>query len=768
METWMFKGARPRHDNVNGRAPAWGLWRGLWPVPAPTVVPGQGVVPGHGGAAWLRRAAAAILWVIIGAAGGTAFAHNPHDPVAAFGVSPAYATDRTLFVGGYIELNWTQPGLMRSSDGGASWTKLVKGLTNRFDFSAVLPSPDYANDGTVYASTLGDGVFRSTDRGQTWRKFNEGLPAQSPTIVVKRMVVGATASGAPVALIAIQNGGMFRRGPGDAAWVRVLPTPIDVKAMALAPDFAQSGVVALVESGGRLRLSSDGGVLWSDLGLPGGSTVLDVAIGPGSPSTIYLAAAASGLLQSIDGGATFSRLTAGLPTADGMNNVAVSPAHETDGTVFATAYTKAMYISRDRGVTWTLGDSRVKLTRQTLLEEEFEAIVPSPTYATDNTVFLPAYRGLFRSTNGGVRWSEIETRRDLLTDIAASATDGKMLVTTYAGQGIYASADNGATWAPANVGWPLEDGKVTAIAAEFVEGVEPARAVVARNFVLLGLTDDFGANWSFKPIPRVGPGSNGDVYPIVIGLSPAFATDGVVLLSTRRHGVVRSTDGGTTWQLPVGIQFGEHIVSLSLSPGFATDGTVFAGSQHGKMYRSTDFGVNWSRIAVGQVTARPVSHANVQVAVSPTFTDDRLVLAGLANGLHISRDGGATWAPFRTPAEVGPGRIIESIRFSPGFADDRQVFVRVRGEGLYRMQLGTTGTAVSSMVNIGAGLLEQNVQFVTFRLSRSYATDATMYGVSLDRVYRSTDGGATWQELGRPAGAVTSAVPAGAAKVPAR
>ena len=406
-------------------------------------------------------------------------------------------------------------------------------------------------------------------------------------------------------------------------------------------------------------------------------------------------------------------------------------------------------------------DSRVKLTRQTILEEEFEAIVPSPTYATDNTIFLAAFRGLLRSTDGGARWAEIETRRDLLTDIAPSpsfSTDRRVLVTSYAGQGVYGSSDAGSTWATANSGWPLEDGKVTAVAAEYVVGATPPRAVLARNLGSIGVTDDFGLNWDFKAIPRVSAGANGDVYLTAVGLSPDFANDGRILLPTRRHGVVRSGDGGTTWQLSVGIQFGENIVSLSMSPAFVSDGTVFAGSRHGKMYKSTDHGANWTRIASGQVTARPMSHANMQVAVSPLYADDRMVLAGLANGLHISRDGGATWAAFRSSPEVGPGRIVELIRFSPNFGNDRLVFVQVRGQGLYRIQLGTTGTAVTSIVNIGAELLEQNAQFVAFRLSPDFATDATLFGVSFESVYRSTDGGTSWQFMSRPGSPVAPAV----------
>ena len=95
------------------------------------------------------------------------------EPVLHLAVSPNFAADHTLFAAGFGPLN-------RSTDGGASWQRLSAAGPN---YSLAI-SPRYATDRTVWAvyreieasvTQPEAGVIRSTDGGATWSNVTAGL-----------------------------------------------------------------------------------------------------------------------------------------------------------------------------------------------------------------------------------------------------------------------------------------------------------------------------------------------------------------------------------------------------------------------------------------------------------------------------------------------------------------------------------------------------------------------------------------------------------------
>jgi ligand-binding sensor domain-containing protein len=91
-------------------------------------------------------------------------------------ISPNFAVDHTLFVGGYNDTARGE-GVYRSTDGGDTWQPMWQGLEH-LRVQRVVLSPNYATDGTLlaYASYngiigyphSGSSVFRSTDKGMSW------------------------------------------------------------------------------------------------------------------------------------------------------------------------------------------------------------------------------------------------------------------------------------------------------------------------------------------------------------------------------------------------------------------------------------------------------------------------------------------------------------------------------------------------------------------------------------------------------------------------
>jgi photosystem II stability/assembly factor-like uncharacterized protein len=109
----------------------------------------------------------------------------------------------------------TTNGLFKTSDAGASWNRIEKGLADTY-ISAILIDP--SNPNILYAGTR-KGVHKTTDGGQTWAKANAGLT----TLNIRAMALSPID---PLVVFAGTNGsGLFRSRDGAKTWQHVPLTP---------------------------------------------------------------------------------------------------------------------------------------------------------------------------------------------------------------------------------------------------------------------------------------------------------------------------------------------------------------------------------------------------------------------------------------------------------------------------------------------------------------------------------------------------------------
>ena len=92
------------------------------------------------------------------------------------------------------------------------------------------------------------------------------------------------------------------------------------------------------------------------------------------------------------------------------------------------------------------------------------------------------------------------------------------------------------------------------------------------------------------------------------------------------------------------------------------------------MYRSADRGHNWARWNFGLFDLRVLA-----LAVSPDFSHDETVFAGVETGIYISKSGGRSWRPLSFPDEAAP----VMCRQSPGFAQDGIIWAGTDSAGLW-------------------------------------------------------------------------------------
>jgi photosystem II stability/assembly factor-like uncharacterized protein len=697
-----------------------------------------------------RRHPIAVMTFFLALASSAAYAHNPHDPVLALGVSPDYAKDKTLFVSTFAEWNWGYKDVLRSTDGGATWTKLPKGLDNRFPITAIRVSPSFTLDSTVYAATRGDGVYASTNRGNSWQLINTGLTGKNIT----ELKIAGSPYGGHTLFAVPTTGGLYRRTSTQNSWTQVLGPSIKLTVVTPSPDFTTDLTVLAADATGNLRISTDGGISWVEHGNPAAAVIYDMAIAPGGAKVIFLATSRPGIFYSANSGNTFTNKVANLP-AEAVNNVAVSPNYKVDHTVFCTTPTRTVYKSTNAGVSWTLNQTGAVITGQASSPlTEFAELQTSNTYATDGAVFLSAFDGLFVSSNAGTVWAQRQTRVGLVTGFAFStnfATDRRVMATNYAEGGLYSSADRGATWTRVWDGWFHPGNSLSSFAIDFVQNhTGPPKAVATKNFSEDGSTSDFGVSWNVLPIPNI-PDPNQSVllpvYPNVMSVSPQFDKDREIFLGTRRQGVLHSSDGGNSWVAARDVPAATEIMATAISPDYAHDHTALVVTGDGQVWRTTNSGSHWSQ--VGATVIKLLGGQRVpSIAFSPNVAVDHLVLVGTNNGVYASTDVGITWKSVNDAA-IGPSTVIQQVEFSPSFAGDRQLFVNVRARGLYRMTMNASG-AVTSSLNVGGTLLDQNVQFTVFHLSPTFNQDATILGASGRDVYRSTNGGTTWTLVGSP------------------
>lgn len=253
--------------------------------------------------------------------------------VNALVVSPGYATDKTIFAG------TNGSGIYKSTDGGQSWAS--SGLTGSYILSLAI-SPNYAADHIIYAGTYG-GIYKSTNSGQSWASSglvgnDVGSIALSPGYSTDHMLFAGT------------NGhGIYKSADEGQSWSASGLSTVYASSIALSPDFSTDTVVFAGTSDGHgIYKSSNGGSSWtqSNSGLSN-LCVKSIAISPAytSDHTVFTDG-----FKSTDEGLSWSAIG---PVGISLFSIAISPTYESDHTVFAGTYSHGVYKSTDYGQNWT-------------------------------------------------------------------------------------------------------------------------------------------------------------------------------------------------------------------------------------------------------------------------------------------------------------------------------------------------------------------------------------------------------------------------------
>jgi photosystem II stability/assembly factor-like uncharacterized protein len=223
-----------------------------------------------------------------------------------------------------------------------------------------------------------------------------------------------------------------------------------------------------------------------------------------------------------------------------------------------------------------------------------------------------------------------------------------------------------------------------------------------------------------------------------------------VYAGTQGEGMLRSEDGGQTWQA-CGLQ-GKIVKSIAVSPRHAD--TVYAGLKPASMVVSHDGGLTWEELTgfrripwrwLWFSPAEKPGQAYIQaIAVSPGDPD--VILAGIEFGAVVrSSDGGLTWSGHRR----GALRDCHDLKFHASNGDWAYEAGGTGGGASLSRDGGKTwrkmkqGLAKNYGVACAADALKPEVWYVSVAPSpnKAYGAEAEAY------LYRS-NGGADWHPIG--------------------
>lgn len=484
---------------------------------------------------------------------------------------------------------------------------------------------------------------------------------------------------------------------------------------ALAADPANPDLVYAATPTSVFR-SSDGGDSWTFVGLGLGTFGIR-ALALSGPAVI-VGTYWEGVWRSLDEGRTWRAVTAGLPSPARVNALVADP-RRSERVWLAGG--DGIFVSDDRGETWTARNGDLPFAPR---GGGIYSLVIDPA---NGQLYARTLEELFTSSDEGNSWSLLRCLGRRCGNVVVDPTDAGTLFTVAGG--VLRSRDGGSAWEELR----SPRGLFTLLGFHggrlFAYGRPDTRSVNR-----LYWSADQGASWA---IAAEQPEAHLIAVMASSGDTLYLGSAGVDSLG----GVFRSGDGGEHWEAASSGLSGRWIESIAVDP--QQPGVLYAqASDH--LLVSEDDGTSWrlSLAAPGVLV-----FGGGDLLVDPLLRGR--VWSTTGDQLWRSDDGGRRWLAV---PRIGAG--IGAIAADP----------RTRGgvwaggrNGLFHGPNGRAWKEIRPVRNERFGVADIAVAPSDPRVVWVSGSASTRAGASLGpRLYRSADGGRTWQrrENGLP-GTVT-------------
>ena len=592
-------------------------------------------------------------------------------------------------------------GVWKSVDGGINWTPLTDDQPS-MAMGAIAIDPENTN--IIYAGTgeatysgasyYGRGLLKSTDGGNSWTHITTGLPSSS---YFSRLKIRPGHS--DELLAALGNSGLYRTTDSGNSWSVILGGRIDDVLFSPTGD-----TVFAVGGSGGLRRSLDGGTTFNSFGSglnTGTRTHFDLC--KSASNVMYAAVYGSSvtrIYRSVNYGANWSELSTNanfqsldhqswydlhcrvnpqnpnkayvgtidvFRTIDGINFLNITNGYA-GGSVhvdqqylfFHPTEENTFMVCNDGGI-WKTTDNGNSFTNlnQNLTLTQFYRIKASPfdpsrilggtqdngtqqTFATLN--WAAAFGG-----DGG--------------EVAFNPFDANFIIGETQFGGLQKTTNGGSSWSSATGG--INTGENVAWVAPII--VHPSASgtfYVARQRVYKSVNN--GGSWT-----AVSGNINGSSSVREMAISNSNPS---VMYATSGSKVYISIDGGVIWTNKTNGLPNKTITSVYVHP--AQDNVAlltFSGFGTSKVYKTTDYGTVWRNIH-NNLPDSPVNDIFIYTldVVSPNT-----YFVATDIGVFLSQDDGSNWVEL----EKGlPNTVIIHLDYSPS---TQMLRAGTHGRGVY-------------------------------------------------------------------------------------
>jgi photosystem II stability/assembly factor-like uncharacterized protein len=540
----------------------------------------------------------------------------------------------------------------------------------------------------------------------------------------KRQVLAlAVALAAALPAITRAQGTWKSLGPLDTGWVS---------------DVAIVGSTAYAATQNGVFSSTDGGATWRAMGLAG--EPVDRIVGrPGAPAlfarvTRGFLPFSGALYVSRDGGSAWE--ASGLPS---VLEAALDPSNPS--IVYAMTSDGRLAKSTDAGATWS-----------------FPSNLPGDGYgrslAFDASAIYALTSGVFRSGDGGASWAGVSAPTPNTTGLF-SGRNGALLALGGSPGTFCRSTDGASTWAC----HPFPPGYLSS--AERIVELPGAGVLLAIESDGLLSSDDGGATWTQTQATTS--------HDVAAPHGLAADDTGALVIGGSENGVLRSVDSGRTWTSSRAGLRAPWIDVLAQDP---SDSSRLWASGIGHLYRTEDSGLTWSEIASPSSTTFRFG----AMAIDPSRSSS--VYVG-GNRIFRTDDDGATWSVsnFFSGASAlviqpGPPQTIWAASGDLYSSEDGAQTFHFEGSISQSIQSLLFDQRRAGTVYAGGfyGFVEYGGYdyphggsiFVSYDRGKTFAKNdadfgdaviaivqdslvGTVYAATYRGIFRSTDGGSTWQ-----------------------